>query len=179
MEQKISSLSNKEQKKIRPKIEDVIPEVLIGEMRETALEFAAYLRENKMAPGWSGVHNAWDAKCKGKTICKISLAHTGWYANNKCSWNIKLYCLHMSKYESSIISAGVQSIIWDGLFHCISCLGGKKPCIGGNDIMILGREYKGICGHSLCTMIYDPDETTLDGVKKLLELEKTARNENT
>ena len=49
-EKKIISLPYKEQKAIKPKIEDLIPNHLDGDMKESALDFIAFLRKNKMAP---------------------------------------------------------------------------------------------------------------------------------
>jgi len=173
----------KVQRETRPKIEVVIPFVVDDQKQETALNFVSWLRESKMAPGWSGVHNAWDAKCKGKTICKLSLINKGWakLERGKYSWVIKLYCPHVfkNKYaEDVILNEGLQSVIWNRLRECThDCLNGTKPCIGGNTYTLYDKEFKGICPHSLYPEIFDPDETTLNGVKRLLELEKQARTE--
>ena len=43
-----------EQRKARPKIEDAIPEYMDGTMKAAALDFIAWLRANKMSPGWAG-----------------------------------------------------------------------------------------------------------------------------
>jgi len=166
------------QRENKPKIEDVIPLCVAGEYQKSALGFVAWLRTNKMAPGWSGVHNAWDAKCKGSTICKISIGYgerdiAG--RPNKHSWEIKLYCYHQDRYAKSIVNEGLQSIVWNGLYTCVGCLGGKKPCIGGSNHTVYGKEFKGICGYSFGTRIYDPDEATVESIKRMLELEQKAR----
>jgi len=166
------------QRENKPKIEDVIPHCVAAEHQKNALSFIAWLRANKMSPGWSGVHNAWDAKCKSKTICKISLKNDGWNVNEKLknhTWEIKLYCHNRDRYEESIVNEGLQDIIWDGLYECDECLGGTKPCIGGNNYTVYGKEFKGICGHSFYTRIFDSGEAAIDGIKKLLEFEKQAR----
>ena len=170
------------QRKIKPKVEDVIPFCVAEDKQQIALNFMAWLRVNKMTPGWSGVHNAWDAKCKSKTICKISLRNDGWNWNNDWNdftWKIKLYCPHIyyNGYGAeTIISEGLQSIIWNGLLECIhDCLNGTKPCVGGSSYTFYDKEFTGICPGSLYPEIFDPSETTLNGVKRLLELEKQAR----
>jgi len=171
------------QRENKPKIEDVIPFCVADEQQQTALDFIAWLRANKMTPGWSGVHNAWDAKCKGKTICKISLRTPGWAltGDNACAknytWVIKLFLNNRDKYEESIISEGLQHTIWDGLYECTSCLGGKKPCNGGSDYTVYGKAFTGICGHSFFREIFDPDEALLNDVKKLLVMEQKVRME--
>jgi len=170
------------QRENKPKIEDVIPYVVADDKQQIALDFVAWLRENKMSPGWSGVHNAWDAKCKSKTICKVSLRNSGWDANKRLhgfTWNIKLYCPHIynNGYGAEIIiNEGLQSIIWHGLYKCThDCLGGTKPCIGGNNYTFYGREFTSTCPHSLYPAFLDPDEDMLNGVRELLKIEKQAR----
>jgi len=170
------------QRETRPKIEDVIPLCVAEDQRKTALDFVAWLRENKMAPGWSGVHNAWDAKCRGSTICKISLRNEGWAltGNNdrakNYTWIIRPYLDNRDNYAGTIIAEGLQHIIWDGLYACTACLGGKKPCIGGSDYTVYGKEFKGVCGHSFYREIFDPDEAIIGCMKRLLEFEKQARD---
>ena len=79
----------------------------------------------------------------------------------------------------------LQKIILDGMIFCNGCPpndGGKRarnrPCIGGINATILGKECKGICANVRLTRVSDPDETEIKTIKRLLELEKQARNEN-
>ena len=128
-EKMISSLSNKEQKKLRPRIEEVIPEIISGDMQKTALEFAAYLREQKMAPGWSGVTNTWNASYKCKVIYRIQLKNDGW-VNEKHSnhlWVVNPHLNYLSVYEKIIIDEGMQNLIWDNLGYCRKC---SEKCAG-------------------------------------------------
>ena len=59
----------------KPKLEQLIPEYLDGDMRKTALDFVAYMRGNKMSPSY---RPSLRYKCtyKGKGICTISLPRT-------------------------------------------------------------------------------------------------------
>ena len=61
-------LSFKEQKALKLKIEDEIPKFLDGEMKQSALDFIAYMRANKMQPAWLST-NSWKANYKGQNIC--------------------------------------------------------------------------------------------------------------
>ena len=172
------------QRETRPRIEDVIPFVVAADKQKTALNFIVWLRESKMAPAWSGVHNAWDAKCKGKTICKISLKNDGWKHNEHLTaheWNVKLYCPNVIKHNygaDNVIIENLQSIIWECLRKCNhKCLGGTKPCIGGRSYTIFEKDFTGVCPPSLSPEILDPDEATLYGIKRILELEQQARKQ--
>ncbi|MCL2546753.1 MAG: hypothetical protein FWE06_06110 [Oscillospiraceae bacterium] len=173
----------KVQRETRPKIEDIIPFVVADDKQQTALDFVKWLRESQMAPGWSGVHNAWDAKCRSKTICKISLIDKNWansgHIRGKYSWEVKLYCPHIfwEKYgEDIVIAEGLQEILWNNIYKCThACLDAAKPCIGGGTQMLYGKKFKKVCPSSMWPILYDPDDVTLNSVKRLLELEKQAR----
>jgi len=61
-----------ELKNVKPKIEDVIREVLIAGAVDNALSFIAYLRKNKMSPQWSAA-NSWKVVYKAHNVCVINL----------------------------------------------------------------------------------------------------------
>jgi len=169
------------QKIHKPNIEEVIPELLNGDMQKSALRFVAYLRENKMKPAWT-LHNAWKAVYKGKPFYYIRL---GWgfgkeRVNNNINekWEVTPYLNHITEYEETIINEGWQNIIWDNLRRCKACVYGCSP---GIDKIILGKELKGLCGGFLGgrfpVMVENPDEARINIIKKLLELEKNTRKE--
>jgi len=79
----------------------------------------------------------------------------------------------LGEYEDAIINDGLQNIVWNGIKYCSSCTG----CAPGRDVTLLGKECKGLC-HAPVVTVCDPDEATVNGIKRLLELEKQARNEN-
>jgi len=156
-----------QQKAVKPLIEDIIPKYLDGDMKKNALGLAAWLRENKMSPGWT-LTNWWNINCKGKVICKIQLGEEVW--SNSKFWFVILNLTHLNAYEESIISENLQQIIWDNIKYCGSCAG----CAPGSDATLFGKECKSLCHKPLVT-VCDPDEATVDGIKKLLKLEQTAR----
>ena len=109
-EQKPCSLD--EQKKNRPKIEDVIPQYLAGDKIKSALDFIAYLRTNKMSPGWAGFTNAWKATNKGRTICYIKLGAGSGASNIKNNkWVVTPFLENLSKYEASLARYSVHHIL--------------------------------------------------------------------
>jgi len=174
-----------QQKATKPLIEDLIPNFLDGEMKENALDFVAHLRANKMKPMWC-LTNQWNANYKGKTICKIHLrkGDGGWSnvgRRDKDYWIIQLYRSHMNEYEKTIMDEDLQDIIWNNIVYCRKCKpkgeGKRGECSQGTNIKLLGKEIKDVCGCNWTTWIFDPDKATLNGVKKLLELEKQAREE--
>jgi len=175
-----------EQKIIKPKIEDVIPYVLDGDMRNIALDFCAYLRANNMKLVWAN-ENGWRATYNGKIICSIRLATDSWkkskhlkdmYGNH--SWNVTPYIeRNLNKYEHIIMNEGLQNFIWDNVHKCMFC---RTPCHGKmppyRDKVVLGKKIEKICHGRELTWVFDPDEAAIDCIKRLLELEKQARDNN-
>ena len=174
---------SKEQKKTKPMIEEVIPDVLNGNMRDIALDFCSYLRAKKMKPVWS-VTNGWKSLLNGKVICYIRLATDDWNTAKhlkgkygKYSWVVTLYINNTSKYEDEIKNSGLQNFIWDNVHECMLC---RSPCHGrppGMDVVILDKKIKNICWGRPLTWVFDPDEAAIKSIKRLLELELQARTE--
>ena len=108
------------QRKLRPKIEDAIPFLVAKEEQQNALDFVAWLRENKMSIGWGGVHNKWDAKFKGKMICRFKFDRTEF--QNKGKWTCYLSLDNIGKYDDIILSENLQNYLWDNLFFVLSPL---------------------------------------------------------
>ena len=184
-------LSLAQQQRItKPLIEDVIPEYLDGDMKKNALNFIAYLRANRMKPLWHGL-NTWKANDKGTGLYSIMLCEGdgegwGYYGRPRPkilpSWVVSPWLVHMCEYEESILSEGLQNLIWDNVFYCVHSPGqsGKgcssnKGCAGGHDVTILGKEFKGLCRCRPHASVLDPDEAAIHGIKRLLELERKAR----
>ncbi|MCL2433134.1 MAG: hypothetical protein FWD16_01250 [Clostridia bacterium] len=155
------------QKAVKPLIEDIIPEYLDGNMKVAALDLAAWLRENKMKPGWT-LTNWWNVNCKGKPICKIHLGEDVW--RNSQFWFVELRLSHMNEYRDLITDEKIQKIIWSSIKYCGSCGG----CAPGRDATLFGKECKGLC-HALRFTVCDPDQATVNRLKELLKLEQMAR----
>ena len=173
------------QRKLRPKIEDVIPLMVGDDYQQSALEFVAWLRENKMSPGWGGIHSQWDAKYKGKVICKILPD------NNKKWWSCSLYLANIERYEDLILSENLQNFVWDNVIFCVCAPNAPKikhlATMGGTcmnarcaiTVTICGKEFKYKCGNGTFRFynFEDPNEAEIAALKRLIELEKQARYE--
>ncbi|MDF2686985.1 MAG: hypothetical protein K0S55_2168 [Clostridia bacterium] len=162
--------NNMTEEKRKPEIEDAILEQLDGDKQKLALDFVAWLRENKMTLRWAGFKNAWKANYKSKTICYVKLKSN---ESNEKKWVVYPYLNHINQYEELIVTEDLQNIIWDNMFYCLSC---RTPCNTTN-ITFLGKEIKGVCGGRQPVWFFEPDNATINCIKKLLELEKKARVE--
>ena len=166
------------QKIVKPKIENVIPEILKNNAKKTALDFVAYLRENKMNPAWT-LHNAWKVTNKGNVLCYIRLGWGFWRSRDSENgkWEVTPYLNHISEYENNITNEGLQNIVLNNLCFCKSC---GNNCSGSIDKTILG-EIKNLCDgittNRFPLPVANPDEADIGNIKRLLELEKQARIE--
>jgi len=175
------------QRELKPKVEDVIPLLVQKNVQETALEFIAWLRENKMSPSWSGVHNSWDSKCKGSTICKISL----WD-----KFTITPYLVNIIDYEHLILRENIEGYVLDNVIYCSHADKHERPkdappvkhfgleypcnrwnCAPGKDIFLCGTEIKNKCCNSNRRVYWfeNPNPKEVEALKKLILFEWKAR----
>lgn len=164
------------QRKIKPKIEDVLPLYLDDKMKESALSFVAWMRENKMPLRWAGLHNAWKSVYKGKAICYVRLPRgDNDHQLKGQTWVVTPYLDNFHVYTDEIVNEGMQDFIWGNVFHCMFC---RTPCHGyppGKDVVILEKEIMSVCRGRQLVWAYAPDETEIGTLKRLLTLEQCAR----
>jgi len=146
-----------------PIIEDELLAHLDTELQESALGFADYLNENHMTPRlWFGP-GYWHIPWEGSYLCGIHLygfnpgAHSsGW-----------VFWFFTGDYNGEA-DEGVKTLVWEYIGNCVRCV---DECPGGVDATIFGKEYANICSQ-FPVQIKNPDDETLEKIKKLLELWK-------
>lgn len=113
----------KEQKKIRPKINDIFSDMLSGEKLSIALDFIAYLRSNKMSPVWASA-SSWKCSYKNKGVCYIRTEGAEFFHSmGDGSWSITLYDDNSDDYNSYVVNGNYQDIVWNNraLKKCHRC----------------------------------------------------------
>jgi len=180
----------------KPVIEGVIPIVIAdGAKKKLALDFIAWLRENKMQPQWGGLIQSWQWKFnyKSKTILIITMSENGWIDYEESSWFViplPYPYNDIKKHSEAIIKNNLQGIIQNNQCFCVhknkdgrtgvGC-DPQKACAGGMTKNVFDRDIEGICcgggSERPNTRFYDPGETEIYCIKKLLELEKKARDD--
>ena len=182
----------------KPKLETLILEYLNGDMRKTALDFIAYMRENKMSPSY---RPSLRYKCtyKGKGICTISLprafGNPNPYSDNefgqewmsqeniKNNWVVIPQLDYLDEYENEI-DERMKNIIWDkkNIYFCNGCWASNpnfpdpRDSCGPRPVRtIFGKEFSNLCGRGFF-WFFNPDEAAIDCIKRLLELERQAKN---
>ena len=157
------------QREIKAKIEDAIPHYLDRTMQKSAIDFATYLQVNKMPLKWDA-WNTWKAHSKSKVLCWVTL--------NRFNWVISPCLTNINEYEKSIINEGLQHFVWDNFKRCEPWCPGK--CGDGKSVTILGKTFNNICReiyhvNNKKVDFANPDETAINRIKKLLELERATR----
>jgi len=167
-----------DEKKIKPKIDDVISDLLDGEMKKNALNFISYLRENKMSISRASgnaeakrIDGAWKAAYKSKGMCRI------WLSKNH--WIVCPYIDYTKDFETYIKNENLQDIIWDNLFKCRIC--SPKLCSSqaskseetfrGFNKTYFGKEFDNICKF-WDAYFQNPDDKTINCIKRILDFKK-------
>lgn len=155
-----------EQKKTKPKIENMIDDNLYGQLKNDAIDFVNFLRANKMSPQWAST-NSYALSYKNRRVCIIKI--------NKEEWALWLNTQYNDEFNVCFASEqkDMQNILLSKLVYCFSC--GK--CAPGHNITILGKEIKNACYCPVIRLI-NPNEIELDCAKKLVLLRKAAIAEN-
>ena len=150
------------QKKIKPKIEDVILEMVNEEHRHNALDFVKYIRASKMTPAWASA-NSWKVSYKGQVLCYIRTAGTAHYHNlDGGSWHINFAVYSDYVYDVSVSNDAIE-MIWNRVRHCVNCYN----CAPANHLTINGKGFDKVC-HQWLT-VKNPDAEMLDCLKKLAD----------
>ena len=158
------------EEKTYAKIEDAIIENLDGELKETALNFAAYLHENELIP--ISMPYKMD---NGKTFgCKIP--HNGHYlgwmlVKENGEWLFQIF--NFLDFGESIHSDEGDEEFKKAVYDHVSICNAPchDECWRAKDVKIFGKEFKSVCSqHS--RGFENPDEKTIEHIKKLIEYNK-------
>jgi len=148
-----------QQRKNKPKIEDRIAECFTGEKAKNALDFVAWLRENKLNPGWAGT-DTWNIRFKGKSMGTISFYKDMWrFAIGFSSYYFLQEYYNMEEYD-------LKSFVFNHIY--------AKQC--GNCQWNPNTEKVGYMVPTGCgcwpMRIFNAEGKTLDNMKKLIEFNK-------
>ena len=129
------------QKLTKPTPEDAFSEFLIGETKNNALNFIAWLRENKLTPRWDGIFR-WKVSYKSKYICYIALL---WPTSNGI-WEIKPNRLFFWEYSKYITDDKLKQFALD-MVQLPGCnMDNRKWCGRMRNMEFLGEKFDEVCG---------------------------------
>lgn len=145
-------------------IENYIEYYLKGEMKQTALSFVKYLRDNNIT-FYKDDGDCWKYKiyywCKmgEECVCFIAIADPDEPNNLWTVWSDE-----SKMYEDSSVEKVIQTVAWKYIDNCVNC----GSCDGGKRKTIFGKTYDRVCG---CTFRIDnAGKDELPFLKKMVEL---------
>lgn len=163
MEEK-ETYNSVEQRKTKPKIEDILPIYLAGETLKNAMDFVSFLRANKMSPGWRSP-NSWCASYKGKVVAYIKLADAAYVDSEYDSWQIVFFD-HFNDESEDLCDVATKQMIWSKVRFCTSC--SNFNCAPGIRGTILRKALDdNICCY-MSLRFNHPDVEELECAKKLV-----------
>lgn len=159
-------------------LESCISEFLTADAQKPALDFAAYLKEQKMqvekGTGYWEDKRYFIIKFMDKYVCFIlvngygTAKHPdepeGWYI-----WSDESDTSDLQWYNCAISDERIKEVAFQNIDFCGNC-SPESSCCGGMCKSIFGKEFNHVC---LTTFRFDnPDAEAAECAKKLIELRK-------
>jgi len=164
----------KEQQKTKPSIETTLNECLSGDNLKNAMNFAMWLKQNKLNPRWAS-RNTYNIKYKGKNLINIringNIGLKTLYRLEEGSWfighnykgehfqeDINGSAEHLSMYDQ------IKEAVFKNIQYCEQCCG----CSPGWSANIFGKQTDHICRLT----ITNPSAEELEYAKIIIEATK-------
>ena len=152
------------QARTKPKIEEIIPEYLDGESKQSLIDLLEFCYANGIKIKWAAT-NRWGFVFKsvgigmiyiGKSPCMPKTPNGGVFEKNK--WYTAVHL------ETEVVEKeNLAEVIYRNVLPCVR---GPKACC--DTVTILGKEFENRCPES-GSRFANPDAETLGCIKKLLE----------
>ena len=153
-----------EQRKTKPKIEDILPIFLNDGELKNAMDFVAFLRENKMSPGWRSP-NSWCASYKGKVVTYIKIGDASYVDTKYDSWQIVFFG-HYNYENEELFDEHTKKIAWSKIRFC-ECCANCKHAPGINATILNKALDDNICCY-MSLRFNAPDTDELSCAKNLV-----------
>ena len=154
-----------EQKKLKPKIEDIASEYLDGEDLNNLLDFVTWMRANRITPTFANKNK--NGINYTSHICFVKLVHK--------EWEIAIsgkHRKHKSGFQDDFFACEeLKEIIAANLSQCEppGCGHGCPPYTA----IICGTKYENVC-RCLTVRFYNPNAGTLEIIKKVIAARNNA-----
>lgn len=145
-------------------IENYIEEYLKGGMKQTAVSFVKYLRDNNVT-FYKDTCNCWKdkiyywVKIGEDCVCFIAIADPDEPDNLWTVWSDE-----SKMYDDPSVEKEIKTVAWNYVDRCGNC----GSCGGGKQKIIFGKVFTRVCG---CTFRVDnADKNDLPFLKMMVEL---------
>ena len=156
-----------EKSSLKPKIDDAIQALLVGEVQSNALTFVAYVKTLRMTPQWASV-NSWSVSYKGKRVCYIKIVTR----KETNSWYIRPAVRYDDMLADFCVAEGLTEVMLTHVHHCVGC--GK--CAPGMSVTFWGEVLEHVCCSPIDFEFHDPDAAALHCVERLVEFRRAQIN---
>ena len=151
-------------------IEDCILKSLIGDERNNALEFVAYLRANKMTfergAGYWEDKFYWLIKFQNEYVCFILIGDS---EDSGSPWTIWSDDSAYHWFEDFLLDEHMKETAWNQVDFCANC----GSCSGGISKIIFGKAFDKVDNVCRTTFRFDnPSSKTVECAIKLMEIRK-------
>ena len=151
------------QKTAKPRVEDVILDLVKEKHRQAALDFIGYIRSNKMTPAWAST-NSWKCSYKGKGVVYVKINCDG-------DWWLQLFSQY-DMYLNELVSdetVEIRAYVKEHIGNYDPCGG----CMPGVSRKSVNKEFKNLCACNSIQMS-NPDGNLCEFAKKLIALRRDA-----
>ena len=146
----------------KPRFEDALRNILSSEKAAASLDFAGFLRAQRMSPQWAS-ENSWAVSCKGKRVCYIKITSSGgWYIRPAVQYDEELHAFCQQE--------GLTGVMLENVHHCTGC--GK--CAPGKTVVFFGQTLDHVCCSPIDFEFHCPDARSLDCAKKIILYRRAA-----
>jgi len=145
-----------------PKFEDTVLFYFDDEAQQKrALNFAAWLRENKLPPRAGNRGYNWYIQYKGRIVCYIKIYDDTWHIT-----------LRDEIMRDILTKETIKEVLWESIFPCYQCNYHCERWANDNyTLNLFGRDFMGT-DFGICRLftvrIHNPDDKTLDVLKEIL-----------
>ena len=152
-------------------MESVINEVLIGDAKDNAREFAQYLRANEMVfereKGYWEDKYYWGIKYGDEYVCFVLINNEE--KTDPESWTVWSDDSGAAIFGDSSADDMIKKVFWKHVAVCdneIRCFEGCKR----SRKTILGKEFDNVCGTAM--KFESPNDITVESMKKMIDIRK-------
>jgi len=167
---KSESAASPKERKTPQKLEDYVSEMLEGETQANALDFLAWLKENKLTRKKWG-ESAW--------IYQAEDSERGRFSIKKGMWRVSVRAPYSApEFQDFLTQENLLDIVHANMNKCRRCdhthlcaakVGEDKEKFIGFKKTVLGREFDDLCG--VGTNFVNPDKKALECIEKIIEYE--------
>ncbi|MDD4494825.1 MAG: hypothetical protein PHV32_10870 [Eubacteriales bacterium] len=150
----------------KPKIEEIAPDYLDGDVLDNLLDFVAWMRANKMTPTFA--NKSKEGIDYTSHVCYVKLFHGKW-----AIWISGKHRKHKSGFIDDFLACEeLKDVVGASLARCGDCGHGCPPYT----VKVCGTKYDNVC--ACCTVRFNnPSTETLKIVKRVIENRNNTKKE--